>query len=95
MKKLFGSPQSVAFSAPGIAPEDAAVLNMRADLMAKLRRVIAQHGWTQQQASAHLGISQSRVSDLVRGKSDKFRLDMLIKLATRIGQKLHLVLEPA
>lgn len=95
MKELLGSPRVVAFATPGIPPEEAAVLDMRADLMAKLRCVIAEHGWTQQQASAQMGISQSRVSDLVRGKHDKFRLDMLIKLASRVGQKLYLVLEAA
>lgn len=95
MKELLSSPRVVAFATPGIPPEEAAVLDMRADLMAKLRSVIAEHGWTQQQASARLGISQSRVSDLVRGKCDKFRLDMLIKLAARIGQRMYLVLEAA
>ncbi|NMM36233.1 MAG: XRE family transcriptional regulator [Glaciimonas sp.] len=95
MKELLSSPRVIALATRGIPPEEAAVLDMRADLMAKLRRIISQHGWTQQQASGHLGISQSRVSDLVRGKCDKFRLDMLIKLAARVGQKLHLVLEAA
>jgi predicted XRE-type DNA-binding protein len=37
-----------------------------------------------------LGIGQSRVSDLMRGKWDKFSLDMLITLATRAGRKVEL-----
>ena len=36
-------------------------------------------------AAQHLGVGQSRVSDLVRGKYDKFSLDMLVTLATRAG----------
>jgi hypothetical protein len=36
----------------------------------------------------HLGIGQSRVSDLVRGKWEKFSLDMLVTLATRAGRKV-------
>ena len=68
-------------------------LAMRADLMASLRNLIAERGWTQQEAAERLGVGQSRVSDLVRGKWDKFSLDMLIVLAERMGQKPRLVLQ--
>jgi len=42
------------------------------------------------QAAERLGIGQSRVSDLVRGKRDKFSLDMLVTLATRAGRRVDL-----
>ncbi len=77
----------------GFKPDEAVVLAMRADLMARLRTVINERGWTQQEASKRLGIGQSRISDLVRGKWDKFSLDMLITLAERAGQKPKLVLD--
>ena len=48
-----------------------------------------------QTAGHRPGIGQSRVSDLVRGKWDKFSLDMLITLAERAGQKPRLVLQAA
>ena len=79
----------------GFPPEEAAVLTMRADLMAMLRTLIIERGWTQQEAARKLEIGQSRVSDLVRGKWEKFSLDMLITLAARVGKKPSLVLEPA
>ena len=79
----------------GFPPEEAAVLAMRADLMATLRTLIAERGWTQHEAAIKLSIGQSRVSDLVRGKWEKFSLDMLIMLAARIGKKPHLVRETA
>ena len=63
---------------------------MRAELMASVRASILEHGWTQNEAAQHLGIGQSRVSDLVRGKRDKFSLDMLVTLATRAGRKIEL-----
>ena len=69
----------------GFPPEEAAILAMRADLMAQLRLVIEKRSWTQVEAAKTLGISQSRVSDLMRGKWDKFSLDMLVTLATRAG----------
>lgn len=77
----------------GLPPEEAALLVMRADLMAKLRLTIDQKAWTQAEAAKVLGIAQSRVSDLVRGKWEKFSLDMLITLASRAG--LHPRLELA
>ncbi len=69
----------------GFPAEEAAVLAMRADLMARLRLLFKDKGWTQGKAAKELGIAQSRVSDLVRGKWDKFSLDMLLMLATRAG----------
>jgi predicted XRE-type DNA-binding protein len=45
---------------------------------------------SQAEAAQVLGISQSRVSNLIRGKFEKFSLDMLITLATRAGKKVEL-----
>ena len=78
------------FADLGFSPEEATLLAMRAELMAHLRQTIARNGWTQAQAAQHLGVGQSRVADLVRGKYDKFSLDMLITLAARAGQKVVL-----
>ena len=78
----------------GFSPEEAAMLAMRADLMARLRLLIEERGWIQTEAAERLRIGQSRVSDLVRGKWDKFSLDMLITLATRAGLKVELKLAP-
>ena len=65
---------------------------MRSQLMGELRIKIRDKEWTQAEAAKVLGISQSRVSDLIRGKWDKFSLDMLITLATRAGKKVELKL---
>jgi predicted XRE-type DNA-binding protein len=79
----------------GFPKEEATVLAMRAELMARLRSVIADRDWAQPVAAKRLGIGQSRVSDLVRGKWDKFSLDMLVTLAARVGQKPSLLLKAA
>jgi predicted XRE-type DNA-binding protein len=63
---------------------------MRSQLMVELRIKIRDMEWTQSEAAQVLGISQSRVSDLIRGKFEKFSLDMLITLATRAGKKVEL-----
>ena len=74
----------------GYSPEDAAILQMRADLMADLRKFIKAKRLTQAKAAEILGVSQSRVSDLIRGKWERFSLEMLITLATRAGMRIIL-----
>ena len=74
----------------GFPPEEAAILAMRSELMCRLEILIRDKQWTQAEAAQVLGISQSRVSDLIRGKFEKFSLDMLITLATRAGKKVEL-----
>ena len=73
----------------GFSREEAEVLAMRAELMSRLRTLISDRGWTQQEAAKRLGITQSRVSDLVRGKWDKFSLEMLITLEARLGRTIR------
>lgn len=77
------------FADLGFSPEEASLLKMRADLMNELRQVIEARGWTQVAAARELGISQSRVSDLVRGKWQQFSLDMLVTLAVRAGRQVN------
>ena len=74
----------------GFPPEEATVLQMRSEVMADLRKFIKSKKLTQAKAAEMLGISQSRVSDLVRGKWDKFSLEMLIALATKAGMRISL-----
>ena len=76
----------------GFAPGEAAVLALRADLMGRLRLLVETEGWSQAEAASRFGIAQSRVSDLVRGKWEKFSLDMLITLAARAGRKVQLAM---
>ena len=74
----------------GYSPDEAAILQMRADLMADLRKLIKAKRLTQAKAAEVLGISQSRVSDLIRGKWERFSLEMLISLATKAGIRVTL-----
>ncbi|NOT24411.1 MAG: XRE family transcriptional regulator [Nitrospiraceae bacterium] len=73
----------------GFDPAEAAVLQMRANLMSDLRLYIEKQKLTQSKAAKRLGIAQSRVSDLVRGKWDKFSLEMLITLESRLGRTVR------
>ncbi|MBI5635195.1 MAG: XRE family transcriptional regulator [Nitrospirae bacterium] len=74
----------------GFPPEEAAILQMRAEIMTDLRKFIKNKKLTQEKAAEIFGVSQSRVSDLIRGKWEKFSLEMLITLATKAGMRITL-----
>ena len=89
MKKKTIKSSGNAFVDLGFDPAEAAVLQIHADLMSDLRLNIEKHKLTKSEASKRLGIAQSRVSDLVRGKWDKFSLEMLITLESRLGRTVR------
>ena len=93
MNKAVVNSSGNVFADLGYSPEEAAILQMRAELMADLRKLIKAKKLTQVKAAEILGISQSRVSDLIRGKWERFSLEMLISLATRAG--MHITLKRA
>jgi predicted XRE-type DNA-binding protein len=74
----------------GFPPEEAAILQMRSEIMVDLRKFIKAKKLTQAKAAELFGVSQSRVSDLIRGKWEKFSLEMLIALATKAGMRISL-----
>lgn len=67
------------------APEEASKSVLKADLTIMLRDVIENQSWTQKEAAEHLGVSQPRVSDLCKGKIDKFTLDALFSMLDNLG----------
>lgn len=60
------------FTDLGFSPDEAAILQMRADLMSDLRKFIKAKNLTQAKAADILGVSQSRVSDLISATSHNF-----------------------
>jgi predicted XRE-type DNA-binding protein len=92
MKESIFESNGNVFADLGFDPAEAAILQMRAKLMSDLREFIESRGMTQVEAATLLGVSQSRVSDLTRGKWEKFSLEMLITLESRAGRKVTLEL---
>ena len=82
------------FSDLGFDDAEAQVLALRADLMAMLAKQLKDQNMTQVHASKVLGVSQSRVSDLTRGKTEKFSMDMLVTFAARLGKPARIELSP-
>jgi len=75
----------------GFPPDKAEHLLVRADLMIRLERELGSRGLRQAQAAKLLGVSQPRVSDLLRGRVELFSADALIDMLARLGMKVRLV----
>ena len=75
----------------GFAPEEAEHLRVRADLMIKIEKVIKARGLKQAEAAKIMGVTQPRVSDLLRGRIELFSSDALIDMLARLGVRVRLV----
>ena len=63
-------------------------MKLRSILMTALRDHIENAQMSQAQAAKLFGVTQPRISDLMRGKVDLFGLDALVNMATAAG--LHI-----
>jgi predicted XRE-type DNA-binding protein len=75
----------------GFPPGKAERLLVRADLMIRLEKELASRGLKRAQAAKLLGLSQPRVSDLLRGRIELFSADKLIDLLARLGITVRVV----
>jgi predicted XRE-type DNA-binding protein len=67
----------------GFAPHEAEVMLLRAKLAEALRVWMEREELTQAQAAKRLGISQPRVSEIVRGKVELLSLNYLVGLCAK------------
>ena len=71
-------------------PAMAQNLKIRAELMNSLREFIEEEELGQKKAAEVFGVHQPRISDLMRGKINKFTIDMLVNMLARIGKSVKL-----
>lgn len=74
----------------GFDEAEARVMALRVQLMMHLRERLEEQGYTQVEAAKHLGVTQPRVSALMKGAWKDFSMDMLLTLAARAGLKPEL-----
>ncbi len=74
----------------GFSPVEAEHLRLRAELMLAIEKLIGRRKLTQAQAAKLLGVTQPRISDLVRGRLHRFSIDALVEMLARAGVKVHL-----
>jgi predicted XRE-type DNA-binding protein len=66
----------------------------KAELVQKIRALIAARKLTQVKAAKLLGLDQPKVSALVRGRVEGFSIDRLFRLLNSLGQRVEISLQP-
>lgn len=77
----------------GFSTTQAESLRIRADLMIQVKRLIEARKLTQTSAARFFGVTQPRISDLVRGKIDLFSIDTLVDMLGRAGVRVGLTIQ--
>lgn len=95
MKKNHAEKYSSVWEAITDTPTQAANLRTRAELMQEIYAIIQKNHWTQVEAAVHCGVTQPRINDLIRGRVSHFSLDALVNIATALGHRVTLALQPA
>lgn len=78
----------------GFSPEEAENLRARSDLMIELTKIIKARHLTQAAAAKLLGVTQPRISDLMRGRIDRFSIDSLVEMLGHAGRRVSFILKP-
>jgi predicted XRE-type DNA-binding protein len=76
----------------GFPPAEAENLRIRAKMMMALTAYIREKKITQARAAKITGVSQPRISDLVRGKIGRFTIDTLVNMVTVAGLKVDVAI---
>jgi predicted XRE-type DNA-binding protein len=73
---------------------EAASMKLRAELANEI--IERMHGLklTQAKAAEVIGVTQPRISDLMRGRLNLFSLDALVDMADRIGLRTRMIVSP-
>jgi predicted XRE-type DNA-binding protein len=85
MKNRFES----AWDAIEATPAQAENMKLRSSLMMALKDHIEETGMSQKAAAKLLGVTQPRISDLVRGRIDLFAIDSLVNMVAAGGLRVE------
>ena len=77
----------------GFSPGEAENLQLRAQLMSKIRAEARE--LTQAQAAKRFGVSQPRINDQLRGKIEKFSLEALVNMLAAAGLRVEMRVKKA
>jgi len=73
---------------------DAEELNLKAELVFRISNILAERQLTQEQSAEVLGITQPKVSALLRGRLDGFSVERLMRFLTRLDCDIEIAVKP-
>lgn len=74
---------------------DAEEMQVKAQLVAKIAEIIKARKWSQQQAAEVLGISQPKLSNMLRGQFRGVSEAKMLDCLARLGRNVKIVVGPA
>ena len=74
---------------------DAEKLKIKTGLVVEIRRAMRRLGLTQQAAAQRMGITQPKVSDMMRGDFSNLSERKLMDCLTRLGYNIEIKVKPA
>ena len=77
----------------GFPPEEAENLRLRSELMIQVRRILETRKLTQAAGAELFGVTQPRISDLVRGRIELFSIDGLVNMLAHAGAQVTLTVK--
>ena len=76
-------------------PIEAENMKLRSSLLMALKAHLERTGLSQSQAAKLFGVTQPRISDLMRGKINLFGLDALVNMAASAGMHVEMQVQEA
>ena len=76
-------------------PAQAENMKLRSFLMLSLKQHIEREGLSQSEAAKLFGVTQPRISDLMRGKIDLFAIDTLVNMLASAGLHVEMKIRTA
>ncbi len=73
---------------------DSQSMLIKAQLAAKIAEILQRRALTQAHAAETLGLTQPRVSDLLKGRFRGISEHRLLECLTRLGRDVHIVIKP-
>ncbi|MEX1147399.1 MAG: XRE family transcriptional regulator [Sphingomonadales bacterium] len=92
---MSSKPYASVWDAIEDTPAEAENMKLRSALMMELGDYITRAGLSQADAARMFGVTQPRVSDLMRGKITLFGLDALVNMAAAAGLRIEIQVRAA
>ena len=67
---------------------------VKAELVQRIRNLIAEKELTQVKAAKFLGLDQPKVSALIRGRVEGYSIDRLFRILNALGQRVEITVRP-
>lgn len=78
----------------GFGPQEAENRRLRGVLIMEIERYIKRRRLKQADAAKYFGVNQPEISNLLHGQIDKFSIDKLVNMASKIGTEIRLTIKP-